>query len=61
MWSWWMLRCRITGVPSWWHLPQVKGTCSGATAERESATGRMSWLPWQSLQRGASGSLRAMA
>ena len=56
MWSWWMSRCRITVVPSWWHLPQVKGTLSGETGEAGSFTARMSCMPWQDAQVGASGS-----
>ena len=51
-WSWWIVRSRWTGVPSRWHLPQVNGTCSGATGERGSSAGRMSWVPWQAVQRG---------
>ena len=61
MWSWWMLRCRITTVPSWWHLPQVKGTLSGDTGERGSFAARMSCIPWQDAQVGASASPRFMA
>ena len=61
MWSWWMLRCRITTVPSWWHWPQVKGTLSGETGEAGSLTARMSCFPWQEAQLGASESPRFMA
>ncbi len=61
MWSWWMLRCRITAVPSWWHLPQVNGTCSGETGEAGSFTAWMSCFPWQDEQVGASASPRFMA
>ena len=56
-----MGRLRETGVPSRWHPPQTKGTFSGATADRGSFTGTMSWFPWQLTQRGASGSPRAIA
>jgi len=61
MWSWWMFRCRMTTVPSWWHLPQVKGTLSGETGEAGSFAARMSWIPWQAAQVGASESPRFMA
>src|ERR1017187_2914869 len=56
-----MLRLSWTGVPSWWHCPQTNGTFIGATAERGSLTGTMSWFPWQFTQRGASASPRAIA
>ena len=56
MWSWWISRCRVTGLPSWWHLPQVYGIWRGDTGESWSATGLMSWMPWQSRQLGARGS-----
>ena len=61
MWSWWIWRCRITTVPSWWHLPQVNGTLSGETGERGSFAARMSWTPWHAVQPGASGSPRFIA
>ena len=61
MWSWWMLRCRITAVPSWWHLPQVNGTLSGDTGESGSFAARMSCIPWQDEQVGASASPRLIA
>ena len=61
MWSWWIWRCRITTVPSWWHLPQVNGTFSGETGERGSVAARMSWTPWHATHPGASASPRFIA
>ncbi len=61
MLAWGMRRLRDTGVPSRWHPPQTKGTFSGATADRGSFTGTMSWLPWQLTHWGASASPRALA
>ena len=53
---------RWTGVPSWWHLPQVNGHLAAARpASAGPSTGRMSCVPWQSRQRGASASPRVMA
>ena len=56
-----MFRFICTGVPSRWHCPQTNGIFNAATAEFLSLTGRMSWLPWQSTQCGASASPRAIA
>ena len=61
MWSWWIVRSRWTGAPSWWHLPQVKGTLSGETGELGSFADLMSWTPWHDAQQGASGSPRFRA
>ena len=61
MFDWWMTRSFWTRPPSEWHLPHRYGMRDGCTGERGSLAARISCVPWQLLQCGASGSPRAIA